>query len=57
MNPLFLSEEFASAVIPADAGIHLRMWVNERRRFISRRCAGTLTKGEKRKHGFRLSPE
>ena len=36
-------------VIPAKAGIHLRMRVNERRRFIPRQCAGTQTKGKRRK--------
>ncbi|MCY3823312.1 MAG: hypothetical protein OXG62_05530 [Nitrospinae bacterium] len=44
-------------VIPAKAGIHLRVWVNTRRRFIPRRCAGTLMKGKKHINGFRLSPE
>ena len=44
-------------VIPAKAGIRLRMWVNERRRFTPRRCAKTPMNGERRKNGFRLSPE
>ncbi len=30
-------------------GIHLRMWVNTQRCFIPRRCAGTRTRGERRK--------
>ena len=38
-------------------GIHLRVRVNERQRFISRRCAGTLTKGKRHKNGFRHAPE
>ncbi len=44
-----------AAVIPAHAGIHLRVRVNTRRLFIPRRSAGTPTKDERRKmdSGFR----
>ena len=42
-------------VIPAKAGIHLRVRVNELRCILPHRCAGTLTKNKRRKmdSGFR----